>query len=333
MPTLSRLPLGLIAAIVASTALVQPVLAHDLDLVVQARGGATGKPGGGGGGGGEDDGGGGSTRTPIYYNWMHSDLPGAWNIGTGNEYLGQGATITVVDDFSSRYGYWGNLENSQQLLRHGEWTLLEASLIAPSATMAEDDYSRGGKVKLANGFNVLNLSYGMYATTGYNVDQLLWSQQEASIISYAENGQAVISKAAGNDSVAVGTGNSDGLEDYLATALIGAQSAIFVGALDGNGGSLAWYSNYAGQDSAVQAQFLVVGVDGDLTGLYGTSFAAPIISGYAAVLSSKFTSATPTVVASQLLSTAIDTFAGYNVTIHGQGEASISLALAPLSIE
>ena len=92
MPTLSRLPLGLIAAIVASTALVQPVLAHDLDLVVQARGGAPGKPGGGGGGGGEDDGGGGSTRTPIYYNWMHSDLPGAWNIGTGNEYLGQGST-------------------------------------------------------------------------------------------------------------------------------------------------------------------------------------------------------------------------------------------------
>ena len=48
---------------------------------------------------------------------------------------------------------------------------------------------------------MLNLSYGMYATTGYNVDQLLWSQQEASIISY-ENGQAVIS-AAGNDSVAL----------------------------------------------------------------------------------------------------------------------------------
>ncbi len=199
--------------------------------------------------------------------------------------------------------------------------------------MVEDDYSRGGKVKLADGFNVLNLSYGMYATTGYNVDQLLWGQQEASIISYAENGQAVVSKAAGNDSVAVGSGNSDGLEDYLATALIGAQSAIFVGALDGNGGSLAWYSNYAGSNSTVQNQFLVVGVDGNLTGLYGTSFAAPIISGYAAVLSSKFTSATPTQVASQLLLTAReDTIAGYDVAIYGQGEASISLALSPLSI-
>ena len=233
----------------APTALVQPVLAHDLDLVVQAPSGVPGKPGGGGGG---------SARTPIYYNWMHAE---------------------VVDDFNSRYGYWGNLENSQELLRHGEWTLLQASLIAPSATMVEDDFSRGGKVKLANGFNVLNPNYGMYATTGYNVDQLLWGQQEASIISYAKNGQAVFSKAAGNDAVAIGTGNSDGLEDYLATALIGAQSAIFVDALDGNGGSLAWYSNYAGSDTTVQSQFLVVGVDGDLTGLYGTSFAAPIISG------------------------------------------------------
>jgi len=103
--------------------------------------------------------------------------------------------------------------------------------------------------------------------------------------------------------------------------------------LDGNGGSLAWYSNYAGSNSTVQNQFLVVGVDGNLTGLYGTSFAAPIISGYAAVLSSKFTSATPTQVASQLLLTAReDTIAGYDVAIYGQGEASISLALSPLSI-
>jgi len=77
----------------------------------------------------------------------------------------------------------------------------------------------------------------------------------------------------------------------------------------------------------------VVGVDGALTGLYGTSFAAPIISGYAAVLSSKFTSATPTQVASQLLMTARDdTITGYDVAIHGQGEASIFYALAQVSI-
>ena len=285
------------------------------------------------------------TSDPDYYAyWMHSEIEGAW----GGGYLGQGVTITVVDDFNSPYGYWGNLENSLELLRHGEWTLLQAGLIAPSATMVADEFSRGGGVKLASGFNVLNLSYGIYAATDYNVDQLLFGRQEASIIEYAKNGDAVISKAAGNDGIAVGTGNSAGKEDYLATALIGAQSAIFVGALDGNGGVMEFYSNVAGTDSAVQAQFLVVGVDSGITqeivdGFYvyddtgtdqaGTSFAAPIVAGYAAILSSKFPGASATVVASQLLTTAReDTIVDYDVEIHGQGEASISLALAPGSI-
>ena len=44
MCTLTKLSLGLIAAFAYSTALVQPVLAHDLELVVQAKGGGKGKP-------------------------------------------------------------------------------------------------------------------------------------------------------------------------------------------------------------------------------------------------------------------------------------------------
>jgi subtilisin family serine protease len=68
--------------------------------------------------------------------------------------------------------------------------------------------------------------------------------------------------------------------------------------------------------------------------LYGTSFAAPIVSGYAAILSSKFTSANPTQITSQLLNTARqDTISGYNSAIHGRGEASITRALSPVSIQ
>jgi subtilisin family serine protease len=74
-------------------------------------------------------------------------------------------------------------------------------------------------------------------------------------------------------------------------------------------------------------------VRGDLTALYGTSFAAPVVSGYAAVLGSKFTKATPTQIANRLLDSArTDTITGYDVSIHGQGEASITRALAPASI-
>ncbi|MGR3344454.1 MAG: S8 family serine peptidase, partial [Paracoccaceae bacterium] len=85
-------------------------------------------------------------------------------------------------------------------------------------------------------------------------------------------------------------------------------------------------------------QFLVVGVESGLTGLAGTSFAAPIISGYAAVLSSKFPLANSTQVASHLLETAhmdylVDRVGEFgndlNPFYYGQGEASISRALSP----
>ena len=272
---------------------------------------------------------------PQLQSWMSPEIADAWRQG----YQGNGTRITVVDDFSSSWGYWGNLGTGTQLLRHGEWVRLEASMIAPSATMASHDFHSGRAVRLGrNQLNTLNLSYGMFAVDGHNVRNIRWSNQESSIISYARDGKAVVVKAAGNDSVAVGAANSDGLADYLNRALIGTRSAIFVGALDRNGTTanparMAWYSNFAGTDSTVQNQFLTVGVRGDLTGLYGTSFAAPIISGYAAVLGSKFRKSSPTQIANRLLNTArTDTISGYDAAIHGRGEASISRALAPVSI-
>ncbi|TGU20811.1 S8/S53 family peptidase, partial [Mesorhizobium sp. M4B.F.Ca.ET.150.01.1.1] len=104
---------------------------------------------------------------------------------------------------------------------------------------------------------------------------------------------------------------------------IGKPTAIFVGALSSNGtttnkAQLAWYSDYAGSNALVQSHFLVVGVEGDKTGLYGTSFAAPIISGYAAIIGSKFTSATPVQITNDLLNTArTDTLVNYNPAVYG----------------
>jgi hypothetical protein len=274
-----------------------------------------------------------------YYSWMSADVPSAWAAG----YKGQGSTITMVDEFSGRDPFWGNLTGTWQYQLHGYWTTEEAGLIAPSAAITRQSFYSGTAVKLApTGLNVVNLSYAMYAAEGYPLSSIGWSAQEASIIQYATNGQAVISKAAGNDAVAVGTpvtsGSYAGNQDYLATALIGTKSAIFAGALNSNGtttnkASLAWYSDYAGSNTAVQSHFLVVGVAGDQTSLYGTSFAAPIISGYSAILGSKFKGATSTQITNQLLSTArTDTLLNYNAATYGRGEASLANALAPLSI-
>jgi len=266
-------------------------------------------------------------------NWMSPDVGAAWAAG----YKGKGVTITMVDDFSSTSRFSGNFGLGVQTQRHGEWTREEASMVAPLATIRSKDFTTGSYVPLASGLNVLNLSYGMYAKAGYSSNQIGWAPEEASIISYAAKGSAIVSKAAGNDSVAVG-GVTGGQQDYLDLALVGKASAIFVGALSTNGttsnkAQLAWYSNYAGSNTAVQSHFLVVGVTGDKTGLYGTSFAAPIISGYAAIIGSKFTSATPTQITNDLLNTArTDTLVNYNPSVYGKGEASLSRALAPVAI-
>lgn len=265
--------------------------------------------------------------------WMSSEVVDAWRQG----FKGSGVTITAVDDFRSNQGIYGNLGQGIQLLRHGQWTLKEASMVAPSATLRAQDFNSGTTVALNRGLNVLNLSYGMYAPAGYTA--IGWRNQEKSIISYAQNGKAVIAKAAGNDAVAIGAANAKGQVDYLNLALKAAPSGIFVGALSSNGSmmapaALAAYSNTPGTDAVVQQKFVVVGVEGAKTGLYGTSFAAPIVSGYAAILGSKFKSSTPAQITNQLLNTARqDTIAGFNPATHGRGEASITRALAPVSIQ
>jgi len=264
--------------------------------------------------------------------WMSTDVPAAWASG----YTGAGKNIVIVDDFSSATRYTSNIGAGTLTQRHGEWVRDYADAIAFDARLSLHDFASRKTVALqANTLNILNLSYGMYARSGYSPTQIGWSAQERSIINYATAGSAVIAKAAGNDAGIIAAGNSKGTTDYLNSALVGKQGTLFVGALTRNGtptakASLASYSNRPGSNPTIQNQFLAVGVQ---TGLQGTSFAAPIVSGYAAIIGSKFTSATPKQVVNQLLSTARqDTILNYKPDLHGRGEASLARALAPVSI-
>lgn len=226
-----------------------------------------------------------ATITPTLKSWMHTDIGNAWSQG----YKGQGTTIIDVDDFSSTSKFSGNFSGTTQNQRHGEWTRLEMSLIAPSATITSIDFNNSkSAVPLSKtGLNVINASYGLLAKSGYSPNQINFGTLQNSVINDAKIGSAIVVKAAGNNAVSV-TGSYNGNSDYLNLALKGAPSAIYVGSLNTNGtttnkATLASYSNYAGTDTTIQKQFLVVGVEGSKTGLYGTSFAAPIISGYAAI--------------------------------------------------
>lgn len=275
--------------------------------------------------------------SPAYFAWMNTEIQAAWAEG----FFGQGSRVMVVDDFQGDLTLLGDLGLGRETKPHGDWVAEHVELLAPGADLALQDFDITTPITLSAGkLNIINLSYGMPDTFGANA-VINWSPRETSILSHA-NGGAVVVKSAGNDRIAVGT-VSGGEIDYLSRDLIGKPTALFVGALDRHGtpanrASLAAYSNFAGTDPRVQAQFLVVGVTGGAlaqggTNLQGTSFAAPQVSSYAAILGSKFPGATALQVTDQLLDTArTDTIRGYDITLHGQGEASLSRALAPLSI-
>jgi len=287
----------------------------------------------------------GTLLTPLVFSqalqpWMSPEVTDAWKSG----FKGQGTTITFVDDFNSKTKLFGSFDGVRKSQQHGKFTSHEASLIAPLATIRTQDFNNGTPIGLsASGLNIINLSYASYNLAGYSINQIGWNNREQSIINHAMNGNAVIAKAAGNDyGTAVGASNKSGKVDYLNVALINTKSAIFAGALDKNGttankANMANYSNVAGTNTAVQNKFLVVGVTGGSDPyykLYGTSFAAPVISGYSAILGSKFTTASAPVISNQLLNTArTDTINNYNANIHGKGEASITRALAPVAIK
>lgn len=259
--------------------------------------------------------------------WMSPEVGDAWKQG----YKGQNTIINIHDDF--RAG-----------ATHGAFVTSFASSTAPSASVIP--HQNGGQAIIGivpNKLNIFNLSYGIWTVGGKGS----YVASTEAIIGYAQKGQAVVTNAAGNDAVPVGqaTGAAAqypeyrGLVNGLAVRLAGQQSAILAGALSKNGttaspASMANYSNTAGTSPVVQRNFLVVGVDSSSSGgAWGTSFAAPIIAGYAAILGSKFPVASATAVTNQLLSTArTDTVAGYNPAIYGRGEASITRALAPVSI-
>ena len=257
--------------------------------------------------------------------WMSPEVGAAWSQG----YLGQGIRINMIDDFGT---------NCDRALGrcHGAWTTWQAQSVAPRASVVTHEAVTGVVGLVASSLNVFNLSYGLY-------NSLTSFPTEMALLGYAQTGSAVIVKSAGNGSIPVGaavpSGEFRGRVDNLAVSLAGQPSAILVGALAKNGtpanpASMASYSNVAGTSPVVQRNFLVVGVDSNaLGGLAGTSFAAPIVSGYAAIVGSKFTTANATAVANQLLNTArTDTVTSYNPAIYGRGEASLTRALAPASI-
>lgn len=338
-------------------------------------GGTSGGGGGGGKGGGKpgsggDTGGGGGTAFP-YYGWMHADTQTAWGLG----FTGAGSTITFIDNFdaytSTLVDLDLNMDGYIETMAHGNAVRAFSQFVSPEATLVRQQYDHTGLPVLTSNFDVINLSFGLETESGlYEEDWIATGGHvlEAELIrlafidTYTDNSEdvPVIVKAAGNGGY-LGEGGVIGefvgteipfsnwvfgFTDVLGHDLIGGSNVIFAGALDANGsidpstglgtGTLAAYSDHPGDNLVTQAQTLVVGVDSSQMVAAGTSFAAPIISSYAAILADKFsdenTGAQPHagLVVDRLLETArTDTILNYDPYYHGMGEASLSRAIAP----
>jgi hypothetical protein len=195
--------------------------------------------------------------------------------------------------------------------------------------------------------DVYNAGIAATATTHNNLINVFNGVTSVTNLSNFSN--AVIINAAGND-------NLDTKYSLTALALSGntnvASRLLVVGALDKNGtvaspATKASYSNYAGSSSAISDRFVMangtmpwtagsVKIGGtNFAGDYsGTSFAAPLVAGYAAVVMQKFPNLSAANTSNIILDTArTDTLSCHpscSSAIYGKGEASLSRALAPV---
>ena len=208
------------------------------------------------------------------------------------------------------------------------WTCNDGCGIAPTT----DVYNAGIAATATDHNNLINVLNGV-----------------TSVTNLSNFSNAVIINAAGND-------NLDTKYSLTALALSGntnvASRLLVVGALDKNGtvaspATKASYSNYAGSNSAISDRFVMangtmpwasgsVKINGsNFEGDYGgTSFSAPLVAGYAAIIMQKFPNLSAASTSNIILDTArTDTLSCHpscSSAIYGKGEASLSRALAPV---
>jgi hypothetical protein len=289
-----------------------------------------------------------------------SDILAAWNAG----WTGKGTNLMTIDSYSAIGAC------STPSTCHGITTMMISDLVAPGASKFALDWGLGTAAKTISGatlgtptaMNVINMSYATNAAgTTAAINFLTGS---TTITNLTVTG-AVLTKAAGNNS-GKDTYSYTAGGDFLVKGLVDNANTVarllIVGALDKNGSiaspaSIASYSNVAGSTIAAQNRFVVangnapyanggVAINGSniagwntgggcLTGgNCGTSYAAPVVAGYASVLMQKFPNITASSASNIILDTArTDTLScspNCNPAIYGKGEASLSRALAPV---
>ncbi|NNG04688.1 MAG: S8 family serine peptidase [Inquilinus sp.] len=180
------------------------------------------------------------------------------------------------------------------------------------------------------------------AATNYAVGQ------GADIINYSLGGGGgtspvfanALNYAAANDTLLVVAAGNDGFDEVSSPAAMAADPSIAgtmiaAGAYDDNINDIASFSNRAG--AVADFYLMAPGVDiyvpatnGGYTYVDGTSFAAPMIAGAAAIMKERFPALTAAQIVQLLLTTATDLGDPGVDPIYGNGLMNLALAAAPL---
>jgi hypothetical protein len=226
-----------------------------------------------------------------------------------SSYTGKGSTVLNLD--------WSTHTNpdgsSHQALTSS--IILET---AKDATVVPVTYagSNGGS---SNWVSVMsNTLAGMTSGQILNISAYSGGSTSATINAPANKPSVVVTISAGNYSTPT-------LSTSEVAALYNSaynQNLIIVGAL-GSNGAIASYSSTAG---SAADRFVVIDGAGTGSPYSGTSYSAPRIAGYAAIIKQKYPNATGEQIASAILNTAV-LQPGWDPAIYGRGKADLTAAL------
>lgn len=226
--------------------------------------------------------------------------------------------------------YYGAAKDAQVI--RGDFLSHQQSTNGLFAVLKEWGAGDDARSRLYQQVRVVNLSLSS-GSSDAGINQRMFDSQ----IGYASSSStpnAVFVKAAGNFACAASAAGCDPINQVLYSAAAFKEKTILVGALDAPGGRLASYSNMAG---SYADRFVVAdgrGIHSTQGGyVEGTSFAAPRVAGFAAIIAQKYPALSAANIAKALLESAVWNSAWGEKTaatqaIYGQGEASLSRALA-----